>query len=514
MLHPMARMLRQAALLIAAAFILVAPGLAARTDIPVAGRQLSLGVRLTDPPHRRAAVVLHDAAIAPPFADPSTGATLRIASGAAAGQCNVEIALDPAKWSAIGGNGERFGYLYRDAAPGTEGVRRAVIRPGQIAFSARGAAWPCDLAASTQRAPVTVELYVAQRRYCGSFAALARNRPGRVLGLPAVAPEACTDSDLTAANLNVLHGVLCPRASRQCRLTDRIPLLFQWIVASGCPDVVTLQEVSTQVAALVREQAASACPFPYTIVHQRSLLGIDDEMILTRYPAAAYEVVPLYRDFRHLLHARLDHPMGAIDVFTTHLASSSDQAEDPCGEDCPADCFAAGAATVRDCQAVQVADLVRRLHDVTTPALVTGDFNDSPGSFVYTHLVSQGWTDAYLAAGNPECDAATGVGCTSGREDEALDGLESPESNQVERIDYIFLVPPAPGSVCAASVDTPDDADGDGTPTRIFADDPNPFAPRCGPAPDPICWPSDHEGVVADVNCNGAGPAMQLQPTE
>jgi len=37
--------------------------------------------------------------------------------------------------------------------------------------------------------------------------------------------------------------------------------------------------------------------------------------------------------------------------------------------------------------------------------------------------------------------------------------------------------------------------------TRIFADDPNPFAPTCGPAPDAICWPSDHEGAQVDLNC-------------
>ncbi|HYR95310.1 MAG TPA: hypothetical protein VEM57_01185 [Candidatus Binatus sp.] len=44
-------------------------------------------------------------------------------------------------------------------------------------------------------------------------------------------------------------------------------------------------------------------------------------------------------------------------------------------------------------------------------------------------------------------------------------------------------------------------ADGDATATRIFADDPNPFAPACGPLPDPICWPSDHEGAELDLNC-------------
>jgi hypothetical protein len=162
---------------------------------------------------------------------------------------------------------------------------------------------------------------------------------------------------------------------------------------------------------------------------------------------------------------------------------------------------AAGAATVRQCQGVQVGQHVASTHDVATPAVVTGDFNESPGTFVYHQLVDRGWPDTYLSAGNPECDDVTGIGCTSGREDEDLSELESPASNEVERIDFIFLVPPGPGSLCAGAIDSGADADGDGTATRIFADDPNPFASSCGPLPDPICWPSDHEGAQLDLNC-------------
>ena len=138
---------------------------------------------------------------------------------------------------------------------------------------------------------------------------------------------------------------------------------------------------------------------------------------------------------------------------------------------------------MRECQGVQMARFIADRHDVATPAVVTGDFNESPDTFVYNQFVGRGWTDVYLAAGNPECDPTTGIGCTSGRNDEDLSHLESPASNEVERIDFIFAVPPASGSLCAASIDSGDDTDGDGTATRIFADDPNPFAPTCGPAP-------------------------------
>jgi len=474
----------------------------ATTDVPVAGQRLSWRTSLDEPERRRATIVLDDPAIALPLPDPRAGAAVVVSAGAALGQCWQEIALDPAKWRAIGDDGSQRGYEYRDHSPGTVGVRRIVMRPGKVVLEARGPDWPCTLDAPQQRTPVSVVLRIDATRYCAAFGGtVAANGPGRVLALAAPAPAACPQSDLTVADLNILHGVLCPRATRQCRLADRMELFFQWIVASGCPDVVTLQEVSTQVAMMVAERAATACPFTYQIVHQRSLLGIDDEMIMTRYPTVTMEVVPLYRDFRHMLFVRVDHPLGPVDVLTTHMASSSDDAEAPCATDCPPECVAAGAATVRDCQSVQVARYMASRHDVTTPAVVTGDFNDVPGSFVYRQFSERGWIDVYLAAGNPECDADTGVGCTSGREDEDVTGLESSTSNQVERIDYIFLVPPGPAAQCRPSIDTPTDGDGDQTATRIFSDTPNPFAPSCGPAPAPICWPSDHEGMELDLNC-------------
>jgi hypothetical protein len=117
---------------------------------------------------------------------------------------------------------------------------------------------------------------------------------------------------------------------------------------------------------------------------------------------------------------------------------------------------------------------------------------------VYETFTGRDWIDAYLTAGNPECDPATGVGCTSGRQDESLVDLESPASNEVERIDFIFLVPPRRGFPCRMRLDPAADRDGDGAATRLFPTGP---APGCGPAPAPICWPSDHMGVELDLAC-------------
>jgi endonuclease/exonuclease/phosphatase family metal-dependent hydrolase len=298
------------------------------------------------------------------------------------------------------------------------------------------------------------------------------------------------------ANLNVLHGLFCPPATDACRFPERAALLFQWVTAAGCPDVVTLQEVrQTQVTTFV-DTLPSLCGGAYQAVYDAQN-RIDDAMLLTRLPVLDFEVLPLAGGFRNVLRARLDHPLGPVDVFTTHLAATTDGALVPCtAADCPAECVAAGATTRRECQGVQVARLVEARADPGTPAVVGGDFNEDPTSFVHAQFTDRGWADSYLAAGNPECDPATGAGCTSGRIDDALVDLESPAIHEVERIDFIFVTPAA-----GCRIEPAGDPDGDRTASALFADRPNPFGPPCGPAPAPICWPSDHIGAQLDLDC-------------
>jgi len=223
---------------------------------------------------------------------------------------------------------------------------------------------------------------------------------------------------------------------------------------------------------------------------------VDDAITLSRFPVVHSEVTDLHPGFRNVLYTRIDHPTGPLDVFTTHLASSADGATSPCGATCPAECVAAGATTIRECQSVQVAELVETKHDVPTPALLTGDFNSEPGSFEILQLTGRGWIDTYTQAG-ATCDPVTGLGCSSAR-DSSLADLESPAILIAERIDYIFLIPPA-SATC--SVDSPFDDDADGIATTMWADQPNPFA-ACGPLPDAICWPSDHNGNQLDLACS------------
>jgi endonuclease/exonuclease/phosphatase family metal-dependent hydrolase len=159
--------------------------------------------------------------------------------------------------------------------------------------------------------------------------------------------------------------------------------------------------------------------------------GIDEELILTRYPTLHAEVFPLYSPlapffFRHVLFARIDHAVEPLDVFTTHLAADSDFGSLPCGINvlpsplespaCPAECVAF-VDTVRECETKQLVNFIEAQHNIPGPAVVTGDFNAAPGSNVYSQVTSRGWIDSHLAAANPECDPTAGLNCTAGRVD-------------------------------------------------------------------------------------------------
>ena len=470
------------------------PALAA-ADLPVGGQLLRLRAGDRDPDRRSATLQVKDAAIAVPLPDPRVdGASLVLHGGSSAGQCFVLAGLPPARWRPIHGDGARRGWRYHDPGGVAAGIRRVLLRPGRLVVSAHGGAWPCDLSAA-ERLPVTATLRVGGQRWCAAFGGVANtNRPGRFQARGAPRPAACPDADVTVADLNILHGLFCP-GTDNCRFADRAALYFQWVESVGCPDVLTLQEVRDTALPVLLGLLPSVCGGTYQALYDAGN-RVDDAMILSRWPSLGLEVAPLYGGFRNILHARLDHPLGPLDVFTTHLGAAADGAQSTCAADCPPECVAAGASTLGDCQAVQVARFVEEHHGTPTPAIVTGDFNDDPGSFVTRQLVMRGWPDAYLAAGNPECDPATGVGCTSGRIDDSLIELESPVNNETERIDFIF-VPPAP----TCRIEPAGDPDGDHTATGLFADRPDPFGAPCGPAPAPICWPSDHVGVQLDLNC-------------
>jgi endonuclease/exonuclease/phosphatase family metal-dependent hydrolase len=343
---------------------------------------------------------------------------------------------------------------------------------------------------------------------------------------------------VTLANLNILHGFDCdppaPADGDQCRVRERLALLTEHLLAQGCPDLVTLQEIVNKdfvlngsaqqvgpldsIVALIEAQLptlAAGCGFTYEIIYEPLRLVFideqDEELILSRYPVlrTGTRVLygPLYNEptgalifARHVLHARIDHPSGEVDVYTTHLASGSDLASNICGGPvaCPTECNSND--TVRACQAEQLALYVEQTRGVNKLALISGDFNALPGSSEYLSMTNRGWLDSHLAAAQPECDSTSGIGCTSGRESNAQD-IEDPALHVDERIDYIFVALPQENSTCVASLESGRRGNYEITDAGLFAAEPNPFAAACGSPPDAVCWVSDHSGNQARLTC-------------
>ena len=172
--------------------MLALPAVAAAVDVPVAGKRLDLNASRDQ---ARARVVVADPALAAPLPDPAIGAALIVNAGAAAGQCRAEILLDPGKWQAIGGDGPRKGWRYRAEAPGTQGVRRILLRPGLLTMQAQVPAGPavsprpssaspsrsCSASATRATAPRSAHPRVATR---GGGSRSAMRRPRRAAPTP------------------------------------------------------------------------------------------------------------------------------------------------------------------------------------------------------------------------------------------------------------------------------------------------------------------------------------------
>ena len=305
------------------------------------------------------------------------------------------------------------------------------------------------------------------------------------------------DGDLRLVTLNLLHGILCTDGDH-CEAPNRVELLARQLEAAHCPDVVALQEISPWMHDLVRDRAETLCDGEYEVVFP----AIDDsyidvEMVLTTLPARDARREVLAQEFRRALRVTLESHIGPVDLVVTHTGtgSGSDSMGGgvPCGagrQTCPPPCDADG--TVFACQITQVAELLDgRPTEGRAVGVLVGDLNLVPEAPPVRELLERGWLDPYLEAGNPECDPATSVGCTSGRDDASLASLRDPTSREREHIDYALVAPGA----CRPQLDPAADADDDGLGTGLFADE-----PATG-GPGDLAWPSDHVGVAVDLSC-------------
>jgi hypothetical protein len=177
---------------------------------------------------------------------------------------------------------------------------------------------------------------------------------------------------------------------------------------------------------------------------------------------------------------RVRTDQGPVDFLTAHFASSSN--DPPCDATrCPPVCTT-GIST-NECHAHEVVEFLGG-RDGATITVVAGDLNALRTEPTISTLTDAGFTDAWVDAGNPECDADTGAGCTSDRPrpENDLDGLDVDTGRYRERIDYVMT---RGGDGCTPTVERAVTLAGEPTD--------EPF--------NGLYWPSDHAGVVAAIRC-------------
>ena len=278
---------------------------------------------------------------------------------------------------------------------------------------------------------------------------------------------------------NLLHGIACPPDSDRCNLPGRVALFMQQLEESGCPSLVSVQEANERTVALLRSHAEDVCGGEYKVVSDGDA-GLDREVVLSTLPVLGSRRTRLAGPLRTALWVRVAAKVGVVDFVSSHLASDSD--DRPCdATTCPPPCQADD--TVNACQGRQLVEFAGEVAGKDSVVIIGGDLNATSGEPAIAALLAGGFVDTHLAAGNPECDPASGAHCTSGRVDDAMTDLTDPLSRQSERIDFILVGGPRRCRTVA--------------PTGLFNGDPATPGVEGG-----LSFPSDHTGVEATIECN------------
>ncbi|MGI9602384.1 MAG: endonuclease/exonuclease/phosphatase family protein [Acidimicrobiales bacterium] len=319
--------------------------------------------------------------------------------------------------------------------------------------------------------------------------------PASTAPTTSTAPEA---PDVRVATINLLHGLelpgSCAPGTDQCAAPARLDMLWDRIETEiGCPDVVALQEISPRQWELVPATLGDLCDGRYTLLGE-NLGAPDQEMILTDLEVIDDRFVPLSGPPWSAHWAQLESDIGVIDVFATHYASSAFNPDCDGTDLCAPECEV--GVELGTCNAVETLTFLDANADPAGVQLVIGDLNKEIDDPRMQTLTDEGFVDVFALAGLPECDPETGEWCTSGiGSDSDLDGLDDPDQRFGSRIDFILVRTPRTSDELCNQVDTADDADGDGTPTGLWANTPSPEPV------DGVVWPSDHAGVVVDLSC-------------
>jgi endonuclease/exonuclease/phosphatase family metal-dependent hydrolase len=285
-------------------------------------------------------------------------------------------------------------------------------------------------------------------------------------GRPTARPEPRDpDRPLRLLTFNLLHGGPAAGFSGNDQDLDaRLDIAIADLARIDA-DVIALQEAAvTRWRGNVPVRVASALGFHHVFVAATervsgvrpldwliaSALGFRaGPAIVSRFPIRESEVYDLPRctrglDPRVLLRAALVTPWGTLDVYSTHTTRGD------------------------ECQIRRVGEIVRARHG-QHPAFVMGDFNAEESSPAMAFLTGPvGLVDAFRRA-NPDTPGLT-----------VWQRVDASAPTVFRRVDYVFL---QDGTALTGRVRS----------SRVVLDSPRP-RPRGG-----VLWPSDHYGVVADV---------------
>ena len=249
-----------------------------------------------------------------------------------------------------------------------------------------------------------------------------------VAGPVAAQEDGVPTKQVRIVNLNLLHGVFCPQETNGCQAPDRVALLMQQLEDAQCPEIVGLQEINANLAKIIDKALPKTCDGDYDVVFSKKPGTLDTERVLTTLPVKSQKIQKLTGAFRTASRVVLQSPIGPLVLVVTHQDGDPDAGapDTPCQRTCPPVCID-GQVGVRACQTVIAAKLADDAGGEKAVRVLMGDFNVTPTSARYQRLIDEGWVDSYLAAGNAECDSATGVGCTGGQGRRRRRGPEGPE---------------------------------------------------------------------------------------
>jgi endonuclease/exonuclease/phosphatase family metal-dependent hydrolase len=289
-------------------------------------------------------------------------------------------------------------------------------------------------------------------------------------------PIEATPATIRFVSQNLLHGFGCPAESDRCRLDARVALFTSQLGAAGCPEMVSIQEANAVTVAAIESHPAPGCD--YAVVWDGDE-GLDREVVLTTLDVIDHRRLRLAGRFRSAFLVRVVSAAGVVDFVSAHLASSDNRECD--AQICPPPCEIDDQ--VRACQARQVLEWAASVALHSSITVLAGDMNAEADQPPIELILGAGYVDSHVAAGQAECEEASGLNCTAGRASTSLVDMIDPSSSQRRRIDYLFF---DPGSTeCAV---------GDGT--GMF---------NAEPASGDLAYPSDHTGVVLVLECEPAG---------